>query len=195
MDQTTSHPLWHELATGNLSIVDHDRARVLLVREDTREGSNPRAFTERERQVVEHASFGHSNKVIAYELGIAPSTVATHLSNAAAKLGLQSRAALILVYAALAHARSSHVVVSTTQEPGARRVVLSLPLGLRIPTTLSPAERDVVARIFAGESNAAIARARGASVRTVANQVARVMKKLRVGSRAAIIAHLTRPDR
>jgi len=52
-------------------------------------------LTLRERQVVGFASLGHSNKLIAYELGLKPSTIATHLSAAAKKLGLRSRLELI----------------------------------------------------------------------------------------------------
>lgn len=57
---------------------------------------------------------------------------------------------------------------------------------------LSPGERDVAARIVAGESNAEIARARGVSVRTVANQVASIFRKLGVGSRAELAARASR---
>jgi DNA-binding CsgD family transcriptional regulator len=52
---------------------------------------------------------------------------------------------------------------------------------------LTNAERDVLARIAAGASNAEIATARGVSVRTVANQVARLFKKLNATSRYELI--------
>ena len=38
---------------------------------------------------------GHANKLIGYELGLSPSTVAMHLSNASAKLGAKSRVELV----------------------------------------------------------------------------------------------------
>lgn len=53
---------------------------------------------------------------------------------------------------------------------------------------LSSAEQAVVAAIFAGKSNADIAKERGTSVRTVANQVASIFRKLGVKSRAQLVA-------
>jgi DNA-binding NarL/FixJ family response regulator len=52
---------------------------------------------------------------------------------------------------------------------------------------LSKAELDVLARVVRGESNAAIARARKTSVRTVANQVASLLRKTQAGSRFELI--------
>ncbi len=53
---------------------------------------------------------------------------------------------------------------------------------------LTPAEHAVVAAIEAGKSNGQIARERGTSARTVANQVASLFRKLNVGSRAELVA-------
>jgi DNA-binding CsgD family transcriptional regulator len=53
---------------------------------------------------------------------------------------------------------------------------------------LTAAERSVVAMVATGASNAEIARARGRSPRTIANQIASIMRKLGVGSRVAIAA-------
>lgn len=55
---------------------------------------------------------------------------------------------------------------------------------------VTPAEADVVRGVLAGESNAAIAARRGTSVRTVANQLAALFKKLGVGSRAELVHHV-----
>ena len=57
-----------------------------------------------------------------------------------------------------------------------------------IARLLTEAERDVVLGIIAGKSNAEIASARQVSVRTVANQVARILRTLGVGSRWEIIS-------
>ncbi|HEY5922359.1 MAG TPA: helix-turn-helix transcriptional regulator [Kofleriaceae bacterium] len=61
-----------------------------------------------------------------------------------------------------------------------------------LPATLTAAERAVAAEILEGKSNAAIARGRGVAVRTIANQVASILRKLGVGSRAGLVARLTR---
>jgi DNA-binding CsgD family transcriptional regulator len=44
-------------------------------------------LTDRERQVFTYAAMGQSNKLIAYSLGLAVSTVAAHLERARRKLG------------------------------------------------------------------------------------------------------------
>lgn len=48
---------------------------------------------------------------------------------------------------------------------------------------LSASEADILRMIVAGRSNQEIAAARSTSVRTVANQVASILKKMNVGSR------------
>ncbi len=67
---------------------------------------------------------------------------------------------------------------------GERLAVLSYPLAAPPDlAALTPAEREVVQGLLAGRSNAEIARARGTSVRTVANQVGCIFQKLGLGSR------------
>ena len=156
MEQSAANQLWHELQTGSWSVidqVDRDQRRFLLARENAPPTRDARAMTARERQVVEYASLGNSNKVIAYELGISASTVSTHLSHAAAKLGLRSRSAIIQTYAALAVGPPTDVSVSYTREAGENFAVLSLPMGRSLPATLTPAEREVTTLVFAGLSN------------------------------------------
>ena len=57
---------------------------------------------------------------------------------------------------------------------------------------LSVAENDVAADAAAGLSNAAIARKRGRSTRTIANQLAAVYRKLGVSSRSELAVRLYR---
>lgn len=57
-------------------------------------------LTSREEEVVARAAKGHGNGRIAEELGLAPSTVAGHLTRAAAKLGARSRVELMRAYVA-----------------------------------------------------------------------------------------------
>jgi DNA-binding NarL/FixJ family response regulator len=65
-------------------------------------------LTRRERQVLELIAAGHSNKRIAFELGIAEKTVKTHVGHLLAKLGVSDRtqAALLAVQNGLAGPRS-----------------------------------------------------------------------------------------
>lgn len=52
---------------------------------------------------------------------------------------------------------------------------------------LSPSERAVLAHVVRGASNAMIARARGTSLRTIANQVGSVLRKTGARSRLDLI--------
>jgi DNA-binding NarL/FixJ family response regulator len=71
---------------------------------------------------------------------------------------------------------------------------VSLALDARPFSALRSAERAVAHGIVRGLSNAEIARVRGTSVRTVANQVASLMRRLSAHSRAQIAARLANAD-
>jgi len=73
---------------------DVDGARYLLVRLP-RASRVSRTLSPREREIVRMVSDGHPNKVIAGVLNISPWTVCTHLRRIFAKLGVNSRAALV----------------------------------------------------------------------------------------------------
>jgi DNA-binding CsgD family transcriptional regulator len=93
--------IWTALVAGRWTLVDsfdHDGQRYLVARKNDPDVKPARPLTRREQQVVAYAAMGHANKLIAYELGLAPSTVAMHLSKAAHKLGARSRVELIQKY-------------------------------------------------------------------------------------------------
>lgn len=74
---------------------------------------------------------------------------------------------------------------------GEEWLVLSWPLPvLLMPGVLTDAERDIVEGLIAGEVSGDIARLRGTSPRTIANQVASIFRKLGVSSRAELGARL-----
>jgi DNA-binding CsgD family transcriptional regulator len=68
-------------------------------------------------------------------------------------------------------------------------VVLSFSLPEDDHEALSPAESEVASLVMAGRSNAEIAAVRGTSVRTAANQVASLFRKLRIRSRLQLITN------
>jgi DNA-binding CsgD family transcriptional regulator len=89
--------IWEGLVAGRWSLVDHvdsDRRRYLLAHRNDPDAPDVRGLTLRERQVLGYVAAGHSNKVIAYELGLRLSTVAGHLTRAKRKLGSPSLAAI-----------------------------------------------------------------------------------------------------
>jgi DNA-binding CsgD family transcriptional regulator len=99
-DVETTLDLWRALIAGRWSIVDHvenDGKRFVLARRNQPDVREPAALTRRERQVAAYAALGHSNKLIAYELGLSSTTIATHLARALEKLGLDSRRELVQV--------------------------------------------------------------------------------------------------
>jgi DNA-binding CsgD family transcriptional regulator len=63
--------------------------------------------------------------------------------------------------------------------------VFDLPPGA---ARLSDAERAVALLVMDGHTNAEIGAMRGTSARTIANQVARILEKLGVASRAELVA-------
>jgi DNA-binding CsgD family transcriptional regulator len=93
---------WRALVTGRWSLVDRfdrDGRRYLVARPNEIHVPDPRALSTRERAVAQLAALGKPNKLIGYELGIAPSTVANHLAAAARKLGARSRSELVTLVA------------------------------------------------------------------------------------------------
>jgi DNA-binding CsgD family transcriptional regulator len=88
---------WEGLVSGRWSLVDsfdRDGRRFLVARRNDPALCQPRPLSRRERQVLAYAALGRSNKEIAYELGLAPSTVSTYLTSAMQRLGLSCRAVL-----------------------------------------------------------------------------------------------------
>jgi DNA-binding NarL/FixJ family response regulator len=88
---------WRALHEGEYSILDtFDRdGRRYYVAHPNSSRPNASCLAPRERQVMDLLALGHSNKFIAYELGIAPSTVAALLGRVARKLGTKSRIELV----------------------------------------------------------------------------------------------------
>ena len=81
--------------------------------------------------------------------------------------------------------------VNVVQVAGVRYVVLSYAMSdPSLSARLTAAERDVLALLLWGLSNAEIALQRGTAVRTVANQIASIFQKLGVSSRSELAAAL-----
>jgi DNA-binding NarL/FixJ family response regulator len=79
---------------------------------------------------------------------------------------------------------------------GEEVAVFSFPLAPpALPHGLTAAERTVAVALLEGQSNAEIATARQTSVRTVANQVAALFRKLGVRSRSEAVLALGRLQR
>lgn len=95
--------LWPGLVDGRWSLVEQfDRGgrRYIVAYRNAPELRPSPALSLREEQVVRAAALGHSNGMIAYELGLSTSTVSKHLRGAASKLGVDGREALVKALAA-----------------------------------------------------------------------------------------------
>lgn len=81
---------WRALHAGRWTLVERfesDGRRILVARENRTAALDVDGLTPRERHVLAQLAMGQSKKEIAYRLGVAPSTVATHLQRAMQKLG------------------------------------------------------------------------------------------------------------
>lgn len=90
--------LWRALNQGRWSVLeefDSDGRRFIVARPNAPRPDPQQGLTERESQVAALLVAGHSNKLIAYELGVSSSTVSTHVTAIAAKLGTKTRIQLI----------------------------------------------------------------------------------------------------
>ena len=97
-DPDSALEIWKALVRGRWSIVDWfdtDGRRFVLAIPNSPEVTDPRGLSERESQVVASAVMGHTNKMIAYRLGLSTSRVSTLLRSAMRKLGVRTRAHLV----------------------------------------------------------------------------------------------------
>lgn len=91
--------LWEEVMRGRWSVVDSfdsDGRRFILALSNAHHVHDPRGLTEREYQVAAHASTGDSCKLISYRLGISRSRVSALLRRVMLKLGVHTRAELMI---------------------------------------------------------------------------------------------------
>jgi DNA-binding NarL/FixJ family response regulator len=156
-----AHPgaidLWPALVAGEASLVERVRGsrRSWVVVRNPPRSHRARALSKSEMDAVAMAARGLPTKMIAYALGVSSSTISGRLACAAAKLGVGTRSELVRISS----------VLTATPAPAADL------------SQLTDAERDVLALLREGLSNGEIAKARARSVRTVANQVASVLRK------------------
>ncbi|HVY44371.1 MAG TPA: helix-turn-helix transcriptional regulator [Minicystis sp.] len=158
---------WTALVAGEVSVVPRLRGsrRVYEIIENAHAARPFRALTGREIDVLRIAARGASTKLCGYALGLSPAAISNTLAAAAAKVGAASRLELVRVAALL----------------------LGDPRSESDEVTLTRAEREILALVADGLSNAAIAARRGRSVHTIAKQVASLLHKTGSDSRRALV--------
>lgn len=179
---------WPVLAAGRWTLLEHfesDGRRYYIAVRNEPEAVPLVRLTRREREVAEHAMRGAPNKIIADALDLGEPTVNTYLRRAMAKLRVRSRAELVGLESVeeLGHDHGNALLVMRGRD-GVARCLDGFGL--------TGAEKAVARGILQGWSNQTIARNRGARLRTVANQVQSVFRKVGVSSRAELAACLAR---
>lgn len=190
--------LWHDLASGRHRVVDAffagDRCYLLLTSTPAAAGQ---ALLGRRLAILEAVLGGLLQKNIAIDLELAPSTIALNSRQGLASMGVNckpSRAHPLLMLAARA-ARSTlatHATWSSFINVDGRKLSVvgaarpDLQLGMVLPT----AELAVIRRLIEGLSYAEIAKERGTSTRTIANQITAVFRRLRVSGRNELVQRL-----
>jgi DNA-binding CsgD family transcriptional regulator len=159
--------LWRALVGGRFSLVPEveNGSRSYLVVENPPRSQAMRALSRREASVLELAARGVTAKLVSYGLGLSPSQVSGAMRSAAAKVGVATRLDLVRVAAML----------TGDFRAGAP------------PATLTEAEGAIFELLRQGLSNSQIAALRSRSVRTIANQVASLLRKTHSPSRRALL--------
>ncbi|MCA9672693.1 MAG: helix-turn-helix transcriptional regulator [Myxococcales bacterium] len=102
-DIDESLAIWQGLVSGRWSLVDRfdaDGKHFLIAHRNAPAARDPRAFSKREAEVASYLGMGHSNKLIAYTLGLKTSTIASHIASIQRKLGVGTRVDAVRVLAA-----------------------------------------------------------------------------------------------
>lgn len=148
---------------------------------------DPRGLTESEAIVAQYAARGHADKVIAYELGIAPGTVSALLARAYRKLRVGTRAELV------AKLSVPTDVLHVELDADTNVLLFSAPSADHgALVALTKVEREVAIAAARGRTVERIARERSVQTSTVKKQLASIYEKLGVTNRAEL-ARLVAP--
>lgn len=150
-----------------------------------------------QRGRIERVLLGDPQKAVACETGCSVSTVATQVSTWLRAWGLEhgsSRVPALLVWLlhALRGGSSLALWLERGSELGDGLAVRTARVELTLVRDLSPSELAVAVAMVEGKTHLQIAAERATSLRTVANQVATVYRKLGVSGRLELLAYLAR---
>jgi DNA-binding NarL/FixJ family response regulator len=188
--------IWEELSLGRCRVVDSffTEGRSYLV---TRTVVGPgKPLDDGRRQVLESILAGTGQKTIAIERDVAASTIAAHARSALEQLGFNNRPSqvppLLMLAGKAAREPESKFAVRLCHIEGESetlRVISAARPDVSVER-VSPAELSVLRRAVEGLPYSEIARLRGTSMRTIANQLTAVFRRLRVSGRRELILRL-----
>lgn len=188
--------LWRELARGVSQVVDgffsDERCYLVLAMK-----SEPEPLEGRRLQILEAVLSGLRQKSIAIDMQLAPSTVALNSRLALESLGVSgkpSRAHPLLMLAARAATEpasaSAKCSVLLTDDNRELRVIGMARPDTAVSRKLPTAESSVIRCLVEGLCYSEIARRRGTSQRTIANQISAVFRRLQVSGRNELVQRL-----
>ena len=179
--------VWSQLVEGRWSLVDDHEERgqryIVAVRNDAY--ADAAALTEREALAVDAAVRGYSAKQSVDTLGVSLSAVYALRTSAVKKLSARSLADVVTLGRQL-----RGVVLKQTALGDAALMALRMPVTVGCLSGLTCAEREVAGSLLQGLPQREIARRRGRSLRTIANQVASVYQKVGVSGRTDFVAFM-----
>lgn len=194
--------LWRDLARGASCVLDGfftEERCYLVLSLKTDPAATP--IEARRLEILAAVLGGALQKNIAADFAIAPSTVALNSRLALTSLGVEgkpSRAHPLLMFAARAVSESAAVLAkcATFVDSDQRELrVISMPRPERcLATRLPSAELAVIRWLVEGLCYEEIARRRGTSTRTIANQICAVFRRLRVSGRNELVQRLFAGD-
>lgn len=188
----TLRSVWLGLIGGRFSVLSTTTtSESVTLRVRHRAAVRPHA---RAAQIFDAASGGELQKAVAIDQGLAPSSVAAMLRQVTRGMGLSCKfSRLPLAIPLLRHmvARPELVSLHLEQEPArAAAPVLVIEMWRCddvIASKLSKSEYEVARQLLEGRTYRQMAISRATSVRTIANQVSSVFKKLGVSGRFEVL--------
>jgi DNA-binding CsgD family transcriptional regulator len=190
--------LWRHLRIGSTCVVDSfftDERAYLVLTQRLGQAVSP---TGERWSILEDVLCANAQKLVAFERALAASTIAANAKSCLRYLGLgcnPSRVPPLLLLAARA-ARDevfdrSLRLGSWAEDPLSYWVVSVVRPERCLMDILSDAEFEVVRALVEGCSHTEIARGRGTSPRTIANQLATAFRRLGVSSRGELLHRLS----
>lgn len=144
-----------------------------------------------DRRILELVAVGAANKLIAFEIGLSTSRVGVRVGELSRRLDASGRVDLILRARHLRDLDDQPLAEAPHVDVGGRRFFVGVSPRLApelLP--LTPSQREVASLILAGCSNKEIAQWRRTSERTVANQIAALLREVGVASRYELVAQV-----
>jgi DNA-binding NarL/FixJ family response regulator len=188
--------LWRELALGLCRVRDAfcSESSCYLVTAPVENAARPLDSTR--LLVLEAILAGNAQKTIAIDLEVAPSTVAAYARAALRHFGFEHRPSqvqpllMLVAKAARGVDSSCHGRVSFLEHQNETFRVIAAPRpDLELPD-VPPAELSVLRCLVEGMPYAEIARRRGTSTRTIANQLSAAFRRHGVSGRCELILRL-----